>query len=111
VMSRINSYWQDDIKNGLQYKVIVNITGQFDEDTRYDLEDAVQKTLKKLCNRTKQNVSSDNTLDYLVWVTNPDMQNPTGFFRELRKEFNANSTAGKLRQVSLNRKLVIVAVE
>ena len=23
VMSRINSYWQDDIKNGLQYKVIV----------------------------------------------------------------------------------------
>ncbi len=111
VMSRINSYWQDDIKDGLQYKVIVNITGKFDEDTRYDLDDAVQKTLKKLCNKTKQNVTSDKTLDYVVWVTNPDMQNPTGFFREMRKEFNASFTAGKLHQVSLNRKLMMVSVE
>ena len=111
VMSRINSYWQDDIKNGLQYKVIVSITGKYDEDTKYDLQDAVQKTLKKLCNQIKQNVSSDQTLDYLVWVTNPDMQNPTGFFREMRKEFNADFSAGKLHEVSLNRKLMMVAVE
>lgn len=111
VMSRINSYWQDDLKNGLQYKVIVNITGKFDEDQKYDIEDAVQKMLKKLCSKTKQNVVSDKTIDYLVWVSNPDMQNPTGFFRELRKEFNANFSAGKLRQVNLNRKLMLVAVE
>lgn len=111
VMSRINSYWQDDLKNGLQYKVIVNITGKFDEDQKYDIEDAVQKMLKKLCSKTKQNVVSDKTIDYLVWVSNPDMQNPTGFFRELRKEFNASFSAGKLRQVNLNRKLMLVAVE
>jgi hypothetical protein len=111
VMSRINAYWQDDAKNGLQYKVRLSITGQFDEDTRYDLEDAVQKTLKKLCNRTKQNVSSEKTLDYNVWVTNPDMQNPSGFFREMRKEFDAQFSAGKLHQVALNRKLMILAVE
>jgi hypothetical protein len=111
VMSRINSYWQDDLKNGLQYKVIVNIVGKFDEDQKYDIEDAVQKMLKKLCSKTKQNVVSDKTIDYLVWVSNPDMQNPTGFFRELRKEFNANFSAGKLRQVNLNRKLMMVAVE
>ncbi|HEY6952997.1 MAG TPA: DUF6175 family protein, partial [Bacteroidota bacterium] len=111
VMSRLNSYWQDDIKDGQQYKVVVNITGTFDEDTRYDLDDALQKTLKKLCNKTKQNVSSDKTIDYVVWVTNPDMQNPTGFFRELRKEFNANFSAGKLRQVNLNRKLMMVSVQ
>ena len=111
VMSRINSYWQDDLKNGLQYKVIVNIVGKFDEDQKYDIEDAVQKMLKKLCSKTKQNVVSDKTIDYLVWVSNPDMQNPTGFFREMRKEFNANFSAGKLRQVNLNRKLMMVAVE
>ena len=111
VLSRINSYWQDDMKSGLQYKVIVNVTGKFDEDTKYDLEDAVQKTLKKLCSKTKQNVTSDKTIDYLVWVSNPDMQNPTGFFREMRKEFNANFPAGKLRQINLNRKLMMVAVE
>ncbi len=111
VVARINSYWQDDIKDGLQYKVIVNIKGTYDEDTKYDLEDAVQKTLKKLCNKIKQNVSSEKTIDYLVWVTNPDMQNPTGFFREMRREFNANFTSGKLHQVNLNRKLMMVSVE
>lgn len=111
VISRINSYWQDDLKNGLQYKVIVTITGNFDEDTKYDLQDAVQKTLKTICATIKQNVSSDQTLDYNVWVTNPDMQNPTGFFLELRKEFNANFSAGKLHEVSLNRKLMMVSVE
>ncbi len=111
VMARINSYWQDDVKDGQQYKVIVTVTGKFDEDTRYDLEDAVQKTLKKICNKTKQNVSSDKTIDYLVWVTNPDMQNPAGFFREMRREFNANFTSGKLHQVNLNRKLMMVSVE
>jgi hypothetical protein len=111
VVGRINSYWQDDIKNGVQYKVIINVTGKFDEDTRYDLDDAVQKTLKKLCNKTKQNVSTGQTIDYLVWVTNPDMQNPTGFFREMRKEFDADFTAGKLHQVNLNRKLMMVSVE
>jgi hypothetical protein len=111
VLSRVNSYWQDDQKNGLQYKVLVNITGTFNEDQKYDIEDAVQKMLKKLCNKTKQNVVSEKTIDYLVWVSNPDLQNPTGFFREMRKEFNAAFPAGKLRQVNLNRKLMMVGVE
>ncbi len=111
VMSRINAYWKDDSKNGQQYKVIFNITGQFDEDTKYDLADAAAKTLKKLCNRSKENVVSDKTIDYLVWVTDKDMQSPTGFFRELRKEFNANFTKGKLRQVNMNRKLMLLSVE
>ena len=111
VTSRINSYWQDDIKNGQQYKVIVTITGKYDEDTKYDLQDAVQKTLNKLCNRIKQNVSTDQTLDYVVWVTDPDMQNPSGFFRAMRREFNADFSAGKLHEVSLNRKLMMVSVE
>jgi len=111
VMSRINSYWTDDMKNGLQYKVIFNLTGKFDEDTRYDIADAVSKTLKKICNRTKENVVSDKTIDYLVWVSNKDIQSPTAFFRETRREFLANFSKGKLRQINLNRKLLIFGVE
>jgi len=111
VISRINAYWKEDTKNGQQYKVIFNITGQFDEDTKYDLADAAAKTLKKLTNRQKENVVSDKTIDYLVWVTDKEMQSPTGFFREMRKEFNANFPKGKLRQVNMNRKLMMLSVE
>jgi hypothetical protein len=111
VMTRINAYWADDIKNGLQYKVIFNLTGNFDEDTKYDISDAVSKTLKKICNRVKENVVSDKTIDYLVWVSNKDIQSPSSFFRETRREFLANFAKGKLRQINLNRKLMLLAVE
>ncbi len=111
VMARINSYWADDMKNGVQYKVVFTITGKFDADTKDDLSPAALLSLKKLCNRVKENVVSDKTMDYLVWVTNQDYQNPSLFFVALKKEFAQNFAQGKLRKVSANRKLMMVAVE
>lgn len=111
VLSRINGYWQDDMKNGLQYKIIFNIVGQFDEDAKYDIADAVAKTLKKLANRTKENVVASNTIDYLVWISDKDLQSPSALFREMRREFSNNFPQGKLRQITLNRKLIVVGIE
>ncbi|HAP35568.1 MAG TPA: hypothetical protein DCQ28_06340, partial [Bacteroidetes bacterium] len=111
VISRINSYWQDDLKNGAQYKIIFTIVGQFDQDTKYDIADAAAKTLKKIAGRVKENVVADNTIDYLAWIQDKDMQSPSALFRELRREFNANFSQGKLKQITLNRKLIVVGVE
>ncbi len=111
VISRINSYWQDDLKNGAQYKIIFTIVGQFDQDTKYDIADAAAKTLKKIAGRVKENVVADNTIDYLAWIQDKDMQSPSALFRELRREFNANFAQGKLKQITLNRKLIVVGVE
>ncbi|MDP1678341.1 MAG: DUF6175 family protein [Bacteroidota bacterium] len=111
VISRINSYWQDDLKNGAQYKIIFTIVGQFDQDTKYDIADAASKTLKKIAGRVKENVVADNTIDYLAWIQDKDMQSPSALFRELRREFNANFSQGKLKQITLNRKLIVVGVE
>ncbi len=111
VISRINAYWQDDLKNGVQYKIIFTIVGQFDQDTKYDIADAARKTLKKIAGRVKENVVADNTIDYLAWIQDKDMQSPSALFRELRREFNANFSQGKLKQITLNRKLIVVGVE
>ena len=111
VMSRINSYWADDMKNGVQYKVIFNVTGKFDADAKDELSPAALITLKKLCNRVKENVVSDKTMDYLVWVTNQDYQNSSLFFLALKKEFAQNFAQGKLRKVNSNRKLMMLAIE
>ena len=111
VMSRINNYWTDDMKNGVQYKVIFNIIGTFSGDAKDELSPAAFMSLKKLCNRVKENVISDKTMDYLVWVTNQDYQNSSVFFLALKKEFGQNFTAGKLRRVSANRKLLMLAVD
>ena len=111
VISRINSYWLEDLKNGVQYKIIFSITGEFDEDTKYDIADAAAKTLKKIAGRTKENVVSDNTIDYLAWIQDKDLQSPSSLFRELRREFGNNFSQGKLKQITLNRKLIVVGVE
>ncbi|MFA6455773.1 MAG: DUF6175 family protein [Bacteroidota bacterium] len=111
VISRLNAYWQDDLKNGAQYKIIFSITGQFDEDTKYDIADAAAKTLKKIAGRMKENVVADNTLDYLAWIQDKDLQSPSALFRELRREFGNNFPQGKLKQITLNRKLIVVGVE
>jgi len=111
VISRLNAYWQDDLKNGAQYKIIFTITGQYDEDTKYDIADAAAKTLKKIAGRMKENVVADNTLDYLAWIQDKDLQSPSALFRELRREFGNNFPQGKLKQITLNRKLIVVGVE
>ncbi len=111
VLSRINAYWQDDLSNGMQYKIIFNITGSFDDDTRYDIADAAAKTLKGIANKTKENVVSEKTIDYLVWINNKELLSPSSLFRALRKDFNANFSQGKLKQITLNRKLIILGVE
>ncbi len=111
VLSRVTAYWQDDMKNGAQYKIIFNITGQFDEDTKYDIADAVSKTFKKIASKSKENVVSDKTIDYLVWIADKDLQSPSSLFRELRREFGNNFSQGKLKQISLNRKFIILAIE
>ncbi|HTR81563.1 MAG TPA: DUF6175 family protein [Bacteroidota bacterium] len=111
VMSRINAYWADDMKNGVQYKVIFNVTGKFTADAQDELSPAALLSLKKLCNRVKENVVTDKTMEYLAWVTNPDFQNSSLFFLALKKEFAQNFTQGSLRKVSANRKLLMLAVE
>ena len=111
VISRINAYWQEDLKTGAQYKIIFTLLGDFDENTRYDIADAAAKTLKKIANRSKENVVADKTIDYLAWIQDKDMQSPSALFRELRREFNNNFPQGKLKQITLNRKLIVVGVE
>ncbi|MBW7887629.1 MAG: hypothetical protein H3C35_04590, partial [Bacteroidetes bacterium] len=94
-----------------QYKIIFNITGNFDDDTKYDIADAAAKSLKSIANKTKENVVTDKTIDYLVWINDKDLQSPSSLFRGLRKEFKERFPEGKLKQIVLNRKLVILGVE
>jgi len=111
VVARLGAYWQDDLKNGAQYKIVFSITGAFDEDARYDIADAAAKTLKKIAAKTKENVVADNTIDYLAWIQDKELQSPSALFRELRREFSNAYPKAKLKQITLNRKLIVVGVE
>lgn len=111
VIARLGAYWQDDLKNGAQYKIIFTLTGAFDEDARMDIADAAAKTLKKIANKTKENVAADKTIDYNAWIQDKEMQSPSALYRELRREFQNNYPNAKMKQITLNRKMIVVGVE
>ncbi|MBM3328800.1 MAG: hypothetical protein FJY67_04890 [Calditrichaeota bacterium] len=113
VLARITAYWKDDVKSGVQYKVVVSIEGAFSTDqteaiqmTFLDLWDEVSKN-----RRYKENTVSAGTLDYLVWCDPERYRQPTRLYQKVRQAFEASLPGGKLSQVSVNRKLLLLKIE
>lgn len=109
VLSRIMAYWKDDLTRGLQFKLLFRITGNFDEDTHDEILMATESALKKLCNRTKQNVVTDQTIDYIVWVDPQKYNSPLALFRDIRKQIET-AVPVKVKRINANRKLLILEI-
>jgi hypothetical protein len=109
VLSRIMAYWKEDLMRGLQFKLIFRITGNFDEDTHDEILLATEQVLKKVCNRTKQNVVTDQTLDYIVWVNPQKYNSPLALFRDIRSGIESQVPV-KVRRISANRKMLILEI-
>jgi hypothetical protein len=109
VLSRIMAYWKEDLTRGLQFKLIFRITGNFDEETHDEILLATEQVLKKVCNRTKQNVVTDQTLDYIVWVNPQKYNSPLALFRDIRSGIESQVPV-KVRRISANRKMLILEI-
>ncbi len=109
VLSRIMLYWKDDLTRGLQFKLLFRITGNFDEDTHDEILMATESALKKICNRSKQNVVTDQTMDYIVWVNPKKYSSPLALYRDIRREIEA-SVPVKVKRINANRKLLILEI-
>ncbi len=109
VLSRIMAYWKDDLTRGLQFKLLFRINGNFDEDTHDEILMATESALKKICNRSKQNVVTDQTMDYIVWVDPKKYNSPLALFRDLRRSIES-AVPVKVRRINANRKLLIVKI-
>jgi hypothetical protein len=109
VLSRIMAYWKDDLTRGLQFKLLFRITGNFDEDTHDEILMATENSLKKLCNRTKQNVITDQTMDYIVWVDPKKYNSPLALFRDIRKQIES-AVPVKVKRINANRKLLVLEI-
>lgn len=111
VLSRINAYWKEDIANGQQYKVIFKMTGSFEDP--YEVADIVDDVLKDMTTKRKQNIVTEQTIDYNIWQNK--FENSNRMFRELNKRLEANSEfknlGAKLKRINVNRKLIIIGIE
>ena len=110
VLSRINAYWNEDLKRGVQYKLIVRIGEDFDEDEVEDISFAISDLIDRFCNYSKENVVTESTLDYLVWAKMDKFEKSSKLYRAMRKAFPQEFEDGKLRRININRKLILLKV-
>jgi len=110
VLSRINAYWKEDLKRGVQYKLIVRIGEDFDEDEVEDISFAISDLIDRFCNYSKENVVTESTLDYLVWAKMDKFEKSSKLYRAMRKAFPQEFEDGKLRRININRKLILLKV-
>jgi hypothetical protein len=110
VLSRVNAYWKDDLKRGVQYKLIISIEGGFDDDTCEDIAFAISRSIKQSCKSYKENIAADRTMDYIVWVDSNQISDSRELYATLRQEFSANFPTATLRSININRKLVLLRI-
>ena len=105
VLQRLINYWQDDVKKGIQYKLVFkSISGSIDEAVKDKISDVMDEAFAL----SKENVVSDKTLDYNVWAKKGDYNKSSKIYRHFR---DALKSTAKLTQININKKLIIIGVE
>ncbi|MEO0093892.1 MAG: DUF6175 family protein [candidate division WOR-3 bacterium] len=111
VLSRMTAYWKDDIKKGMQYKLIVKFSGSYSKDKIEAIQFGITDLVAKIANKTKENIISDKTIDLLVWAKADEYENARKIYQTLKSQFEAQFPDYKMNQITLNRKLIVVQVK
>jgi len=105
---KILAYWQKDREQGIQYKVIMNIKGEFEEEEVEDLHDEIAQGLKQEFMRVNFNSMSAKTLDITLYADAKkysDSQSVYSFIRNMLKEKHSS------KKINITRKLILMDVE
>ena len=111
VLSRINNYWKDDAEKGIQYKVITSISTDFDEDEAEEIQFAFMETVEKVANKSKNNIITKQTLDYLIWCDAGTYDSSLKVYMYLKKAYKASGAPGDIGKINLNRKLILLKID
>ncbi len=107
VLQRITNYWEDDLKKGLQYKLIFKVTGNFGEDGLEEIQDELSDLMDDVFALSKENIITKGTMDYSVWAKKEQFKKSTKIYRHFRDEM---AGLAKLKKININRKLIIIEI-
>ncbi len=105
---KIKAYWQKDLEQGVQYKVIMNIKGEFDEEEIEDLHDDIASGLKKAFKRVNVNVMTAKTIDVIIYADGNEFQDSQSVYSAIRGMLKGK---GQTKKINLTRKLILMDIE
>ncbi|MCK9560073.1 MAG: DUF6175 family protein [Candidatus Marinimicrobia bacterium] len=107
VLSRVTAYWKEDLRQGVQYKIILNVSDSFNKAEAEDMLYAFADQVKKVAKTYRENVVADYTYDVLLWCDPAIHQSSSDLYRFFRQSYKDR---GVLSRVSLNRKLILLNI-
>lgn len=110
VLSRIDAKWRRDLSKGIPYKVVISIQGEFDSEEREDIAFAINRVMEKNCKAFRENIATDQTMDYLVRVDPQEINSSRKLYEALRRDFPTEFRSGRLRSINITRKLILLKV-
>ena len=102
VMNRVLNYWKNDLKKGIQYKVIVQINQENLSSNEIEtIQDALFDSIESVSKKSKENIVTNKTLDYILWCDPLVYTKSRLVWRQIQSEFKTNNTTGKLSLLNL----------
>ena len=108
IESQILAYWKDDIKLGFQYKVVMNITGDYSDSALEDLQDQITQKLKGNFNKVKVNAMTAKTIDLVVYAPSDKFEDVNEVYRTIRQTLKPMAETKKL---NISKKLIVMEVK
>ena len=103
--TKILSYWKNDLSKGNQYKVVINIKGEYSDSQTEDLHDAIMKGLKSNFNSVKMNVMTAKTLDFVIYANPIKYKDSQEIYSKLRQIFKP---IAETKKINITRKLILM---
>ena len=108
VLERVKSYWQTDMKQGLQYRLVIRVEGNFDADAIENVQMKLGDLIESSFEKSKENVLTAKTMDYNVWASRDEYSRSAKIYQMLKEKM---APVAKLRQININRKLLVLGLD
>jgi hypothetical protein len=110
VLARVTEYWKKDVDKGIQYKLIFNLSTDFDEDQIEEIQFTLMDAIEDMSKSSKENIVTAQTIDYLIWCDPEKYDKSSKVYRYLKKYFTQEETEGTIRKLNVNRKMILLKV-
>ncbi|WP_144063910.1 DUF6175 family protein [Fibrobacter sp. UWR2] len=105
---KIKGYWEVDRKNGVQYKVIMKLQGDFDEQRVEDIQDDVNQLLKKAFKRVNVNVMTAKTIDMTVFADIAKFGDAQEVYSYIRRGMKGSVN---VKKINITKKLILIEMK
>lgn len=107
VLARVDGYWRKDVEHGTQYRLLFKVDDGFPLDDAEDVQFEISDLFDEVFSRSKENIVTDRSMDYLVWATKDEFKKASKIYRFFKTELE---DMADIRRISLNRKLLVLSI-